>query len=116
MNFEILLMEMAAKEKKNYVLELLKKLNTFSEFSGLKSNNAKCRIVCIRVLKAIEMVQRGMKCVNSKTVILKIIRIHFSYDKKLEQEKNMWTYHWDKKHFESLAYEANFDWNTNQCI
>ena len=29
MNFEILLMEMAAKEKKNYVLELLKKLNNY---------------------------------------------------------------------------------------
>ena len=93
MNFEILLMEMVAKEKKKkkkkYVLELLKKLNTFSEFSGLKSNNAKCKIVCIRVLKVIEMVQRGMKCVNFKTVVLKIIGIHFSYDKKLEQEKNL---------------------------
>ena len=77
------------KIKKNSVLELLKKLNTFSEFLRLKFNNSKCKIACIRVLKAIEMVQRGMKCVNFKQGTIKIIGIHFSYDKKLKQEKNL---------------------------
>ena len=61
----------------------MNELNTFSNFSGLKPNKIKCEIVGIGVLNGVQVAPCGMKCVNSET-----LKIHFSYNKNLEQDKN----------------------------
>ena len=50
----------------------------FSEFFGLKPNLSECEIT-------------GMRCVDLKNVTLKILGTHFSYNKKLKQERNFYT-------------------------
>ena len=71
------------------MLECLKKWNTFSEFSGLKSKNSTSKIVCSGFLKAVEMAQRGTKCVNFKKRTLKSLEFIYLMTKKLKQEKSL---------------------------
>ena len=54
-------------------------------FSGLKINNAKCDIVGIGVKKGVKMALCGMDLTDD---VIKILGIYFSYNKKIEQEKN----------------------------
>ena len=63
----------------------MNELNTFSNFSELKCNQAKCEIAGISVLNGVQVALFGMKCVNNKT--LEILGVHFSYNKNLEQNK-----------------------------
>ena len=52
-------------------------LNTFSSFSGLKSNKTKYEIAGIGVLNGIQAVLCGMKCVNRNNETVKILSVHF---------------------------------------
>ena len=63
----------------------------FSDFSWLKPNLSKCEITGIGVLKRVQVVVCGMRCVDLKTDTLKILGTHFFYNEKLKDEKNFYT-------------------------
>ena len=66
-------------------------MNAFDQFSlvsGLNSNEAKCEIADIRVLKEVSLALCGMDCIDLTKKTIKILGIHFSYNKKLETEEN----------------------------
>ena len=63
-------------------------IKMFALFSGLKTNNAKCEIAGIGVKKEVKMTLCGMDCIDLTEDVIKILGIYFSYNKKLEQEKN----------------------------
>ena len=73
---------------RNSLIELMNELNTFSNFSGLKPNKTKCEIAGIGVLNGVQVALCGMKCVNLNNETVKILGVHFSYNKNLEQDKN----------------------------
>ena len=54
----------------------------------VKINNTKCKIEVIGVIKEVKLVLCGMKCVNLCNDVIKFLGICWSYDKKLENEKN----------------------------
>ena len=64
----------------------MNKLNTFSNFSGLKPNKIKCEIAGIGVPNEVQVVLCGLKCVNFNNEI--VSTVHFSYNKNLEQDEN----------------------------
>ena len=72
---------------RNSIIKLMNELNT-SNFSGLKPNKTKCEIAGIGVLNGVQVSLCGMKCVNLNNEIVKILDVHFSYNKNLEQDKN----------------------------
>ena len=49
---------------RNSIIELMSELNTFSKFSGLKSNKTKCEIAGIGVLNGVQVPLCGMKCIK----------------------------------------------------
>ena len=73
---------------KNPVTEVIQVFEHFSFFSGLKPNKSKFKIAGIGVLKRVQMALCGMECVNLKTNTIKILGIHFSYNRSLENDKN----------------------------
>ena len=60
----------------------------FLFFSGLKVNNAKCEIAGIGDKKAVKMALCGIDCIDLTEDEINILGIYFSYNKKLEQERN----------------------------
>ena len=75
---------------KYIILELMNKLNTFSNFSGLKPNWTKCEITGIGVLSRVQVALCGIKCVNLNNETVKTLGVHFLYNKNLEQDKNFY--------------------------
>ena len=73
---------------RNSIIELMNELNIFSNISGLKPNKTKCEIAGIGVLNGVQVALCGMKCVNLNNETVKILGVHFSYNKNLEQDKN----------------------------
>ena len=71
------------------VIEILKIFDKFSQTSGLKPNKSKCEIAGIGALKAVRVTLCGMQCINLNEQTVKSLGIHFSYNKKLEEEKNV---------------------------
>ena len=72
-------------------------MNAFDKFSlvsGLNPNEAKCEIADIRVLKGVSMALCGMDCIDLTKKTIKILGIHFSYNKKLETEENFIRHVW----------------------
>ena len=65
----------------------MNELNTFSNFSGLKLNKAKCEIAGIGVLNGVQVALCGMKCVNLNNDTVKILGFHFLYNRNLEQDQ-----------------------------
>ena len=61
---------------------------TFSIYSGLKPNKSKCEIAGIDVLKGVSMELCEMECIDLTKSSVKILGIHFSYNKKIENEEN----------------------------
>ena len=59
----------------------------FSDFSGLNLNLSKCEMTGIGVLKSVQVAMCGMCCKDLKNNTLKILGTHFSYNKKLKEEK-----------------------------
>ena len=71
------------------IIELMNELNTFSNFAGLKPNKTKCDISGIGVLmNGVQIGLCRMKCVSFNNKIVKILGLHFSNNKDLEQDKN----------------------------
>ena len=68
--------------------EVIKTFGKFSLFSGLKISNAKCEIAGIGVKKGAMMALCGMICIDLTGYVIKILGIYFTYNKKLQQEKN----------------------------
>ena len=56
--------------------------------TGLKINKLKCEVAGIGVMKRVEVALCGVECVNLLTRFIKILGIYFSYNKKLENEKD----------------------------
>ena len=67
---------------------IIKLMSEFSKFSRLKPNKTKCEVAGIGVLKEVQVALCGMKCVNLNHKTVKILGVHFSYNKNLEQDKN----------------------------
>ena len=70
------------------VIEILKVFDNFSKISRLKPNKSKCEIAGIGALKGVRVKLYGMQCISLNEETVKIRGIHFSYNKKLEEEKN----------------------------
>ena len=54
----------------------------------MERNRSKCGIAGIGVLKGVQMALCGMECVNLKNNTIKILGIHFSYNRRLENDEN----------------------------
>ena len=74
---------------KKSATEVIKTFDKFYLFSGLKINNAKCEIAGIGVKKGVKMALCGMDFIDLTKDVIKTLGIYFSYNKKLEQEKNL---------------------------
>ena len=59
----------------------------FSYFSGLKLNLRKSETASIRVLKGFQVALCGMRCIDRNNDTLKILSTHFSYNKKLKEQR-----------------------------
>ena len=73
---------------KESVKKVMNVFDTFSIYSGLKPNRSKCEIAGISVLKGVSMELCGMECIDLTKNSVKILGIHFSYNKKIENEEN----------------------------
>ena len=67
---------------------MIKTFDKFSLYSELKIDNAKSEIAGIGVKKGVKMALCDMDCIDFMEDVKKILDIYFSYNKKLEQEKN----------------------------
>ena len=76
------------KDRKS-VTKLINELNTFSKFSGLKPNKTKCEILGIGILNEIQVALCGMNYVNLNNKTVNILGVRLSYNKNLEQDKNL---------------------------
>ena len=75
-------------KNRNSIIELMNELNIFSNISELKPNKTKCEIAGIGVLNGVQVALCGITCVNLNNKTVKILGIHFAYNKNLEQDKN----------------------------
>ena len=66
----------------------MKAFDIFSSLFGLKLNKSKCEVAGIGALKGAKMALGGMKCINLRLNTVKILGIHFSYNKKSENDEN----------------------------
>ena len=71
---------------KESVKKVMNVFNTFSIYSGLKPNKSKCKNAGIGVLKGVSMELCGMECIDLTKNSVKNLGIHFSYNKKIEDE------------------------------
>ena len=62
--------------------------DTFSVYSGLKSSKSKCEIAGIDDLKEVSVEICGMGYIDLTKNSVKILGIHFSYNRKIENEEN----------------------------
>ena len=67
---------------------VLKDLQSFSSFSGLRFNFTKCEIAGIGVLKSVNVALCGMKCIDLTKECLKVLGMHISYNRKLQDDKH----------------------------
>ena len=74
------------------VINLLEIFKHFSQLSGLKPNKSKCEIAGIGVLKRVKVALCGMRCVNLYEDTIKILGIHYSYNKQLPNDENFKKY------------------------
>ena len=74
------------------IKNLLEIFRHFSQFSGLKPNKSRCEIAGIGALKGVKVALCGMKCVNLHEDTTKILGIHYSYNKQLENDENFKKY------------------------
>ena len=61
-------------------------VNSF--FAGLRPNLSKCEIAGIGALKVVKVAVCGIQCVGLVLDTVKILGTHFSYNKKLKEERN----------------------------
>ena len=73
------------------VKELIDNFNQFYHLSGLKGNIKKCEIAGIGSLKGVTNAVCGLKFVGLSNDTIKILRIYFSYNKKVQMQNNFLT-------------------------
>ena len=73
------------------VKELINSFNQFYHFSGLKANIEKYKIAGIGSLKGVTETACGLKSVDLSNDRIKILGIHFSYNKKVQMQNNFIT-------------------------
>ena len=73
---------------KESLTEVIKRFDIFSSFSGLKPNQSKCEVAGIGALKGAKMALCGMKCIDLRLNTVKTLGIHFSYNKKSENDED----------------------------
>ena len=66
----------------------MKVFDIFSSFSDLKPNKSICEVAGIGALKGVKMALCGMKCNDLRLNTVNILGIHFSYNKKIENDEN----------------------------
>ena len=66
----------------------MKTFKLFTKFSCLKSNILKCEVESTGSLKGVKVTVCGIKCSDLTTEIIKIVGTHFSYNQKLQTQKN----------------------------
>ena len=71
------------------VKHMVDTLYIFPYFPALNPSLLKFKTAGIGVLKRVQMVVCGMRCINLNTNTLKILGTHFSYNEKLIEEKNL---------------------------
>ena len=75
----------------NFIAHLSKVLRLFSDFSGLKPNTTKCEIAGVGVLKRVQAAVCGIKCIDLRNEAIKTLGTYFSYNQKIEDDKNFVT-------------------------
>ena len=75
-------------EKKESIEEFVTTFTLFSSFSNLKPNISKCEICRLGPLKGVEMAVCSMQSVDLTRDAIKILRIYFSYNTNLMNQKN----------------------------
>ena len=76
------------------ILSVKKRINSFNQFyhfSGLKANIGKCKIAGIGSLKGVTEAVCGLKSVGLSNDTIKILGIHFSYNKKVQMQNSFIT-------------------------
>ena len=73
------------------VKELINSFNQLYHFCGLKANIGKCEIAGIGSLKGFTEAVCSLKSVDLSNDIIKILGIHFSYNKKVQMQNNFIT-------------------------
>ena len=73
---------------KESLIEVMKAFDIFSSFSGLKPNKCKCEFARIGALKGAKIALCGITCIYLRLNTIKILGIHFSYNKKPENNEN----------------------------
>ena len=68
----------------------MKTFQMFSEYSGLRLNTTKCEIAGLGVLKGVKTALCGMVCTDLTKEKIKILGIHYSYNKHIQVEKNFY--------------------------
>ena len=75
----------------NSVKVILSSLDHFYTFSGIRPNLSKCEIAVIGALKDENLALCGLESVNLTKESIKILRVHLSYNEKLQNELNFCT-------------------------
>ena len=73
---------------KESLVEVIKVFDIFSSFSSLKPNKFKCEVTGIDVQKGTKLALCGMKSVDLRLNTVKILGIHFFFNKKIENDKS----------------------------
>ena len=66
----------------------MKVFDKFSKKFGLKTNKLKSEFAGIGTLKGVRVVLCRMQCISLIKETVRILGIHFSYNKKLEEERD----------------------------
>ena len=74
-----------------FIKELFATFNLFSSYSGLRLNKSKTEVCGMGAKKGEVMDLFGTKCINLKTESVKILGVHFSYNRELMNDKNYLT-------------------------
>ena len=70
---------------------LIDTFKLFSCFSGLKPNINKCEIAGLGILKGVQEAVCGLQNIDLTNDAIKILRIYFSYNEKIQTERNFLT-------------------------
>ena len=63
-------------------------IESFLNFSGLRPNLDKCEVAGIGVLNNVNVALCGMKNINLTKESIKILGVHISYNKKIQDDSN----------------------------
>lgn len=75
----------------NSIKELVRTFHFFASYSGLEPNLSKCEVVGIGSLKGVKVAACGRKTIDLTKETVKILGIHFSYNKVIQMEKKFIT-------------------------